>query len=189
MAKFLRIAQWNANGLDQHKEEVQLFLQHNKIDILRVSETKFTTNTHFRIPQYNTYYTNHPDGTAHAGTAILVKQTIQHYELSQYAPELLQATSICVRTFPFEMTVSAVYSLPPPKYNLKKEQYEAFFSTLGPRFMAGGDFNSKHTAWGLELLPLKAESCLVSWNNKTTHSYRLAAPHIGPRTLPSDLIS
>jgi hypothetical protein len=34
MAKFLRIAQWNANGLAQHKGEVQLFLQQNKIDIL-----------------------------------------------------------------------------------------------------------------------------------------------------------
>ena len=83
MDKFLRIAQWNANGLAQHKDEVQLFLQHNKIDILLVSETHFTTKTHFQIPQYSTYYTNHPDGTAHAGTAILVKQTIQHYELSQ----------------------------------------------------------------------------------------------------------
>ena len=47
MAKFLRIAQWNANGLAQHKDEVQLFLQHNKIDTLLVSETHFTTKTHF----------------------------------------------------------------------------------------------------------------------------------------------
>jgi hypothetical protein len=27
------------------------------------------------LPQYNAYYTDDPDGTAHAGTAILVKQT------------------------------------------------------------------------------------------------------------------
>jgi hypothetical protein len=47
-----------------------------------VSETHFTTKTHFQIPQYNNYFTNHPDGTAHAGTAILVKQKIQHYGLS-----------------------------------------------------------------------------------------------------------
>jgi len=40
MVKFLRIAQWNANGLAQHKGEVQLFLQQNKIDILLVSETR-----------------------------------------------------------------------------------------------------------------------------------------------------
>ena len=41
MAKFLRIALWNANGHAQHKEEIQLFLQHNIIDILLISETHF----------------------------------------------------------------------------------------------------------------------------------------------------
>ena len=60
MAKFLRIAQWNANGLAQHEGKIQLFLQQNKIDILLVSETDFITKTHFQIPQYNTYYTNQP---------------------------------------------------------------------------------------------------------------------------------
>jgi exonuclease III len=43
MAKFLMIALWNANGLAQHKDEIQLFLRHNKIDILLISETHFTT--------------------------------------------------------------------------------------------------------------------------------------------------
>jgi hypothetical protein len=38
MAEFLRIAQWNANGLAQHKGEVQLFLQQNKIDIILVAK-------------------------------------------------------------------------------------------------------------------------------------------------------
>ena len=34
-------------------------------------------------------------------------------------------------------------------FNVKvKQTYEAFFSTLGPRFMAGGDFNSKNAVWG-----------------------------------------
>jgi exonuclease III len=60
MAKFLRIAQWNANGLAQDKGEVQLFLQQNKVDILLVSENHFIMKTHFQIPQYNTYYTNQP---------------------------------------------------------------------------------------------------------------------------------
>jgi hypothetical protein len=60
MAKFLRIAQRNANGLAQHKGEVHLFLQQKKIDILLVSETHFITETHFQIPQYNTHYTNQP---------------------------------------------------------------------------------------------------------------------------------
>jgi hypothetical protein len=46
-----------------------------------------------------------------------------------------------------------VYS--PPKYTLKKDHYALLFSTLGPRFMAGGDYNSKHTAWGSRITTTK----------------------------------
>jgi len=89
-----------------------------KIYILLISETHFTTKSYFKIPHYNTYCTNHLDGTAHAGTAVIIKETICHYELPKY-DDFLQATSIRVRTLPYELTVTAVYS--PPKYNLKRD--------------------------------------------------------------------
>jgi hypothetical protein len=38
----------------------------NKIDILLISETHFTTKSYFKIPHYNMYCTNHPDGIVHA---------------------------------------------------------------------------------------------------------------------------
>ena len=97
---------------------IQLFLQHNIIDILLICETNFTTKSYFKIPQYNIYYTNHPDGKAHACPAILVKQTISHFELPKYEEDSLQATSVRVRTLPYELTVTALYST--PKYYLKK---------------------------------------------------------------------
>ena len=43
--------------------------------------------------------------------------------------------SIKVKGFPYEITIAAVYC--PPKYKLKKEQFQTFFQTLGPRFIAG----------------------------------------------------
>ena len=64
----------------------------------------------------------------------------------QSTKKTLQATPVRVRTLPYELTVTAVYS--PLKYNLKKDHYDLFFSTLGPRFIAGGDYNSKYTVWG-----------------------------------------
>ena len=81
MPEFLRIALWNASDLAQHKDEIQLFLQQNIVDILFISETHFITKSYFKIPQYDIYFTNHPVGKAHAGTAILEKQTISNYEL------------------------------------------------------------------------------------------------------------
>jgi len=53
MAKFLWISLWNANGLAQHKDEIRLFLRHNMIHILLISETHFTAKSYFKMPQYN----------------------------------------------------------------------------------------------------------------------------------------
>jgi hypothetical protein len=52
-----------------------------------------------------------------------------------------------------KITIAAVYC--PPRYNLKEEHYAAFFQTAGPKFLAGGDFNSKHTLWGSRLITTK----------------------------------
>ena len=146
----LRKAQWNANGL---QKELTIFLKQYSIDILLISETLFTYKIYFGIPSYKLCHTTHPDGTAHAGTAIFIKETIQHYELLKYKEDSNQATSIKVRGFPYETTVAAVYC--PPKHNLKKELFQTFFQTLGPRFIAGGNYNSKHTVWGSRLTTTK----------------------------------
>lgn len=49
----------------------------------------------------------------------------------------------------YELTVAAVYC--PPRHIMKKENFNEFFQTLGPKFIAGGDYNSKHTLWGSRL--------------------------------------
>jgi exonuclease III len=99
------------------KGEVQLFLQQNKIDILLVSQTHFTTKIHFQIPQYNTYYTNHPDGNAHAGTAILVKQTRA--------------------SLPFKMSSTKGATSTEPNYNLiQTHSYNPYKGTI-----SHGDWN------------------------------------------------
>jgi hypothetical protein len=45
----------------------------------------------------------------------------------------------------------------PPKHNIKKEQFWYFFSTLGQRFLAGGDYNSKNVLWGSRLTNTKGK--------------------------------
>ena len=102
--KYCNIAQWNANGLQQHREEVKLFLNQNQIDILLISETHFTSNNHFTIPGYDLCYTNHPDGTAHGDTAIIIKNTIGYYVQLQYAEPVIQATSVQVKGLTYLLT-------------------------------------------------------------------------------------
>ena len=63
----LKIVLWNANGLAQHTEEVKNYVQNQQLDIMLISETRFTTRSYFKIPNYTIYDTQHPDGTAHGG--------------------------------------------------------------------------------------------------------------------------
>jgi hypothetical protein len=48
----LRVLVWNANGLSNHKLELQAFLDMHKIDIALISETNFTSRSVFKIPHY-----------------------------------------------------------------------------------------------------------------------------------------
>jgi exonuclease III len=97
MTKFVKIALWNANGLLEHKDGIKIFLDHNAVDILLVSETHFTERSYFKIPHNSAYFTNHPDDTAHAGAGIIIKNTIQHYELPTFEENFLQATAVKVK--------------------------------------------------------------------------------------------
>jgi hypothetical protein len=51
------------------------------------------------------------------------------------------------------LTISAVYL--PPKHTVKQEQVEDFYGTLVYQFIAGGDYNPKHTDWGSRLVSHK----------------------------------
>jgi hypothetical protein len=48
------------------------------------------------------------------------------------------------------LIISAVYL--PPKHIVKQEQLETFYNTVRQRFIAGGDHNAKHAAWGSRLI-------------------------------------
>ena len=62
----------------------------NQIDILLLSETHFTNKNFAKIPDYNIHNTNHPSGSAHGGSAIIIKKSIKQCELSKYTMNFLQ---------------------------------------------------------------------------------------------------
>lgn len=55
MDNFLRLAQWNANGLSNHKGEVKLFLKQNYYDLFLNSETRFSNKSYLNILNYKLY--------------------------------------------------------------------------------------------------------------------------------------
>jgi len=159
MAKPLRISVWNANGLCKHTH----FLQRSNIDILLISETHFTPRSHVKIPNYTIYNTLHPDETAHGGTAIIIRQNVKHYAREEHKQGHIQATSIAIKDDIGELNIAAVYS--PPKHVIKEADYTRFFRTLGHRFVAGGDYNAKHTTWGARITTPKGRELFKAMSN------------------------
>lgn len=68
----LKIVTWNANGILNHINEIEMYITQNNIDILLISETHLTNNKYVHFTGYDSYFTNHPDGTAHGGTGIII---------------------------------------------------------------------------------------------------------------------
>lgn len=72
MAKQLRIMEWNANGLLQHRQELQTVLDVEKIDVCLITETHFTKESFIKFRGYKTYHITHPGNSARGGSAIII---------------------------------------------------------------------------------------------------------------------
>ena len=114
------------------------------IDIALILETHFTSRTVFRLPRYTVLHTTHPEVTPHGGTEIIIRSTLRHHEQLRLQTNELQAIAVHLETLPWPLTVSAIYC--PPRHAPNFATYAAFFQSLGPRFLVGGDWNAKHTS-------------------------------------------
>lgn len=145
-----------------------------------ITESRFTKKNHFVIPNYKLYHTMHPSGKAHAGSAILIKNNIRHYEMEAYCTEMFQATNIVIEDLQGPLVISAVYS--PPRHSPKQADYEELFNKYGRRFVAGGDYNAKHTNWAARTTTTKGRELL-----KCTKSLQLKVVTPGKPTFwPTD---
>lgn len=174
----LRIAIWNANGLPNHTLEVDNFLKVNYVDIFLVSETHFTSRTHFHIRGYDLVKTNHPDNRAHGGSCILVRSSIKYEILEEIQENYVQATCIKIKSNYGDVIVSSLYF--PPRYHVVNEQYNDFFNKLGNKFIAGGDFNAKHPWWGSRLINPKGRELYKCLKNKNLSVLSSGSPTYWP---------
>lgn len=146
----LQIGTWNANGLMLHRQDAELLIRNNKLDILLISESHFIKTSKFKMKGYCVYSTTHPDETAHGGTVIIVKDGIRHYEMEEYRTHAIQATIIKVEDGHGSLAISSIYC--PPGQKIEEKLYDEIFGKLGTRFIIGGDWNAKHTYWGSRLI-------------------------------------
>ena len=77
----------NANGFCQHAQEIKIFIHTLNLDSLLVPETHFNNRSYIKIPNYSIYFTSHPDETTYGGTAVAVRQNIEHFVTAEYRYE------------------------------------------------------------------------------------------------------
>lgn len=169
---------WNANGLSRHKEELQVVLTINEIDICLISETHFTNQSSIKFKGYAFYHTIHPENSARGGSAILVKDNIKHFEEEKFSTPEIQATSINVKTQSNAVIVTSLYS--PPRHGIKKDFYSQFLKTLGNRFIVGGDFNAKNVCWGSRLTTTKGRELYASIGENNCEALSTGNPTYWP---------
>jgi hypothetical protein len=100
--------------------------------------------------------------------------------MNGYCFDFHQATTVSVEDSVGSLIISAVYL--PPKHIVKQEKLETFYNILGQRFIAGSDYNSKHTAWGSLSLCPEDEKSTKQWNTYTYDISLRANPPTGPMT-------
>lgn len=129
---------------------MQTLINEHKLDIVLVSETHCTSSSNIKFDGCHTYLTNHPDGTGHAGTAVIIRKSIKHHLMPEFKTDYLQATTVAVTDKCGYFNLSSIYC--PPKHKIDQLMFNQYFSTLGQRFVAGGDWNAKHSHWGSRLV-------------------------------------
>lgn len=68
----LRIMEWNANGLLQHRQELQTVLDIEKINVCFITETHFTKESFIKFRGYKIYHITHPENSARGVSAIII---------------------------------------------------------------------------------------------------------------------
>lgn len=179
----IRIITWNADGLARRIRELEHFLYHKNIDVALISETHLKLGSNIRINNYTIYHTAHPNGGGWRGSAVIVKNNIKHFRNIEIRQDNMQVTVITIQLNNIEINLASAY-FPPSKRGLKitEEDCLSLFNSLGNKFIIGGDFNAKHTAWGSRIDNTRGKALLKACNN--TNSKYLSAGE--PTYWPTD---
>lgn len=177
----LLIFLFNSNGLKNLSNELQIVLQDKRIDIVLISETHFTKYSNILIPGYQLLKTNHPDNTAHGGTAIYFKSSLSFQTLPNYCQPYLQSCAILLHLNNIPTTIAVIYF--PPRHNINILNYIDYFSTISKNFIIGDDYNAKHLSWGCRTNNPRG---LVLYNFINLKGFKILAPP-GPTYWPTSL--
>ena len=177
--KYLTILSWNAQSILNKKPEFTHLLFQKNIDVVCLCETFLKPHQDFRIPHYTIYRTDRL--TQGGGTAILVKNSLQHQELHLPNPGFIESTSIIVfGPNNTNILISSCYK--PPRHPLHGVGIDRVLP-VGLAAVALGDFNAKHRQWNSNVTNPSGISLLD--HVTSCPQMRVHAPHEPTRIPPN----
>ena len=143
--KPLTILLWNANGILQHLNELEIVLNEKKIEIALITETHLKKSSILKIFGYEIIRADHPDETAHGGAALIISKQIEHSPLPSYRSNNIQSASTTIKINSVPISISSCYL--PPGITFPTPELITLLQSLSHSYIIGADFNAKHQTW------------------------------------------
>ena len=138
----LTIIQHNVNTWTNKKESLSSIYKRINPDIILINDHSLTNNTPLKIYNYATY-SSHKDNSWHRGTAIAIRNTLQHTVIDDFETDLL---AIKLETSLGPVTIATDY-IPPSRDYFHFPDYTKLLNTPHPVYILG-DLNARHPTLG-----------------------------------------
>lgn len=140
----INVIQWNCNGLNAHKTELQKIISDTNPVILSIQETRLLTHQEGKLSGYTAYRKDRvTHNNASGGVAIYVKDSFH----AEPFPLVSELEVIAITTnIPKKTTIASIYL--PPNTIIQEKQVEDLIKQLPAPFLLTGDFNSHSFMWG-----------------------------------------
>ena len=145
--KNLKILQWNANGLSNKIDELNVLATDKDVDIVAISETKLTKSKQVYMPGWSIYRKDRNDRLG-GGVILAIRQNLasKRLDINQNNDTKTEIVAAEVRLANgIRLVVASLYA-PPSNHSLDKDLLEAILNTAG-NVIITGDFNAKHRDW------------------------------------------
>ena len=138
------ICHWNINGFDSKREQLELYLDHKKVDVICLNETKPTHRTTFEIDGFTLAARRDRANLGGGGVAILVRNYMDATEIDLDTDDICAITTTidgkktCIISCYWGFAHRGIPTLDTLKDLLSRHKHSIIL----------GDFNAYHPTWG-----------------------------------------
>lgn len=145
--KKLKIANWNANGINNKLHELEEFLYRHRIDVCSISESKLSNKSkNINFINYNCYRKDRISSHNGGGVAIMINKKFNSTEKCVGETSLNSLNNIeAIAVTLLNITFVAAYM--PLQKSLIIDEISKILA-ISSNVVVGGDFNAKNPAWG-----------------------------------------